>query len=316
MKYLILFLSFTISLNARPASFKNPNKAKAYNYIISDSSGKSGEKSVPGKVRFSNPEAMREFFRYAPDRKPLVFAHRGGTSAGYPENCIATFQHTLETVTPFFETDPHLTKDSVIVLLHDGVLDRTTTGKGKLSDYTWEEVKKLRLKDPEGNVTNYRIPTLEEALRWSKGKAVFMLDKKDVPLAMLADRIKKLNATSRVIISAYTLEEAKYHYSQNPDIMLEAFLKNEKEFAEYQSSGIPWENLFAYVSQPKEKKFYDLLHANGVMAMVYTATVIEKQPVEKRLQDYKRAIEGGADLLLSDRVKEVAEVVYNLRTNK
>ena len=143
-----------------------------------------------------------------------------------------------------------------------------------------------------------------------------MVDRKDVPLSMLAQKIKDWNATSRVIISAYTVEEAKYHYSQNKDIMFEAFLKTQKDFNDYQNSGIPWKNMFAYVSQPKEKQFYDLLHSKGVACMVYTATVIEKQALEKRLKDYESVVKGGADLLLSDRVREVADVVYRLKTNK
>lgn len=59
----------------------------------------------------------------------------------------------------FFELDPRLTKDSVIVLMHDTTIDRTTAGKGKLAEYTWEELQSFRLKDSEGNPTPYKIPT-------------------------------------------------------------------------------------------------------------------------------------------------------------
>ena len=40
---------------------------------------------------------------------------------------------------------PRLTKDSVIVLMHDATLDRTTSGKGKLADFTWNELQQIRL---------------------------------------------------------------------------------------------------------------------------------------------------------------------------
>ncbi|MGV3508227.1 MAG: glycerophosphodiester phosphodiesterase family protein [Sphingobacteriaceae bacterium] len=270
--------------------------------------------AVP-KLTIKNAKELRNHFKYRANQTPLVFAHRGGASKGYPENCIATFEHTLKTITPYFEIDPRLTKDSVIVVLHDATLDRTTTGTGKLSDYTWEEVKKLKLKDPEGNVTSYGVPTLEEVLKWGKGKALLMLDRKDVPLPMLADKIKQLKAESHVMVSAYTLEEAKYHYSQNKNIMMEAFIKTPAALDNFSKSGIPWENIVAYVSQPKKKEFYNSLHEKGVMCMVYTATVIEKiKSAEERVNAYRSIINEGGDILLSDAIKEVTDTVYPMRT--
>jgi glycerophosphoryl diester phosphodiesterase len=260
---------------------------------------------------------LHDFFSYTPARSPLIFAHRGGAAVGLPENCIATFEHTIQTVTPFFEIDPRLTKDSVMVILHDSTLDRTTNGKGKLNDYTLAEIKKLRLKDANGNLTEHQIPTLEETIRWAKGKCILMLDRKDVPLAMLAQKIKEWNATAQVILSAYDLTEAKFHYAQNKDIMLEAFIKNPEQVAAYDQSGIPWKNIIAYVSQPKKKEFYDLLHSKGVMAMVYTATVVEKEKDENlRKQAYANIINTGGDIILADKVKEVSSVISGIKTSK
>jgi glycerophosphoryl diester phosphodiesterase len=254
---------------------------------------------------------LQEFFRYTPGKKPLIFAHRGGPAVGLPENCIATFEHTVKTVTPFFEIDPRLTKDSVIVILHDAVLDRTTNGKGKLSDYTWAEVQQLRLKDAKGNLTDHRIPTLEETIKWAKGKCILMLDRKDVPLGMMANKIKEWNATGQVILSAFELPDAKIYYQHNKEVMLEIYIKNQEQLTAVEESGIPLKNVIAYVSQPKKKEFYDLLHAKGIMAIVYTATVLEKEKDEKvRLQSYAAIIEAGGDIILADNVKEVASVVW------
>ena len=61
----------------------------------------------------------------------------------------------------FFEIDPRLTKDSVIVLMHDETIDRTTTGKGKVSDYTYAELQQFNLVDRDGKVTDFKIPTLK-----------------------------------------------------------------------------------------------------------------------------------------------------------
>jgi glycerophosphoryl diester phosphodiesterase len=48
-----------------------------------------------------------------------------------------------------FEIDPRITKDSVVVLMHDATLDRTTTGTGRVADHTWAELQQLRLKDAD-----------------------------------------------------------------------------------------------------------------------------------------------------------------------
>lgn len=82
---------------------------------------------------------------------------------GFPENCIESFEKTLTMMPSFFEIDPRMTKDSVIVLMHDATIDRTTTGTGKVSDYTYAELQQFFLKDREGNVTTYKIPPSRSA---------------------------------------------------------------------------------------------------------------------------------------------------------
>jgi len=79
---------------------------------------------------------LHEYFSYLGNDVPLISGHRGGTTKGFPENCIAAFENTLRYTPAFFEIDPRLTKDSVIVLMHDPTLERTTNGSGKVSDFT------------------------------------------------------------------------------------------------------------------------------------------------------------------------------------
>jgi glycerophosphoryl diester phosphodiesterase len=56
-------------------------------------------------------------------------------------------------------------------------LDRTTTGKGLVSDYTLEQIKQLNLKSPIGVVTRQKVPTLEEVLDLCNGKVLIQVDK-------------------------------------------------------------------------------------------------------------------------------------------
>ena len=106
----------------------------------------------PHYISIQNSQELHAYFRYAPDRPIVISGHRGGMLSGYPENCIESFEKTLSFAEAFFEIDPRLTKDSVIVLMHDETIDRTTTGKGKVSDYTYAELQQFNLVDRDGKV--------------------------------------------------------------------------------------------------------------------------------------------------------------------
>jgi len=180
-------------------------------------------------LKIQNSQELHQFFRYTGADIPLISGHRGGTIKGYPENCIATFENTLRHTPAFFEIDPRLTKDNVIVLMHDATLERTTTAKGKVSDYTLAQLKELKLKDIFGNVTKFGIPTLEEVIVWSKGKTILNLDKKDVPLPMMAAKLRELGAEANVMLTVHTAAQAKFYYEDNNKRMFSAFIKTPQE---------------------------------------------------------------------------------------
>lgn len=271
-------------------------------------------------LKIDKPQQLQQYFKYTGNDVPLISGHRGGPDIGYPENSIEAMTHSLQFTPATFEIDPRLTKDSVVVLLHDATLDRTTTGTGKLKDYTWEEVKKLKLKDVAGNVTPYRIPTLEEAIVWAKGKTVLILDKKDVPLATTAKLIKKHNAEAWVMITVHNAKEAKFYYDDNKNVMFEAFVKTKKALEEYEAAGIPWQQIMAYVGphdKPENKEIFDLLHQRGVMCMISTAPVYDKLPTaEERAKAYAQIIRNGANVIEADRAIEAAAAVKSLAPAK
>jgi len=265
-------------------------------------------------LTFSNVADSRDYFHYSGRDLPIISGHRGGATAGYPENCLATFEHTLSFTPALFEVDPHLTKDSGIVLLHDATLERMTTGQGKLNDYTLEEVKRLSLKDAEGNVTLYHLSTLDEAVEWCKGKTILNLDVKDVPLIMKAALVKKHDAYDYVMFTVHTAQEARFFYDYDHRSMFSAFVQSEKELKEYEAAGVPWQNvLIAYVgplSKEENKGLYALLHQRGVMVMVSAAPVYDKEnSPEQRAAAYRQILTDGADIIESDRPVEVAAAI-------
>ncbi|MFW6328260.1 MAG: glycerophosphodiester phosphodiesterase family protein, partial [Bacteroidota bacterium] len=127
--------------------------------------------SCSGQISYhidaGTPNALQKLFEYTNNGVIFLSAHRGGPEPGFPENCIETFENTLSHTYSMMECDPRYTKDSIIILHHDPTLDRTTTGHGKVSDFTFEEIKNLYLKDIQGNETPLKINTLDSALVWS-----------------------------------------------------------------------------------------------------------------------------------------------------
>jgi glycerophosphoryl diester phosphodiesterase len=215
----------------------------------------------------------------------------------------------------FFEIDPRLTKDSVIVLMHDATLDRTTDATGKLSDYTLAELQSVRLKDHEGNSTSARIPTLEEVIKWSKGKTVINLDKKDVPLHMIVELIKKHKAEKHVMLTVHTGAQARYYSDKLPGIMLSVFARNDEEFEDIAISGVPWETMIAYVGQTindSNRHIVEQLRAKGVRCMVsYAPTHDRLRTAGGRESAYKEAIETNPDIIESDYPVEIWKALGN-----
>ncbi len=70
----------------------------------------------------------------------VVLAHRGA-SAYAPENTLASFYKAIELGANGIETDLQKTKDGVIVLFHDNILDKKSDKKGAVVDYTWAELQ-------------------------------------------------------------------------------------------------------------------------------------------------------------------------------
>lgn len=268
-----------------------------------------------------NKEGLQEHFKYKGNSSIIISGHRGAwRETGYPDNSLEGIQFAIEKVPDiFFEIDPRLTKDSVIVLMHDAKLDRTTNGTGKLVDYTFDELDAIRLKDDQGNITTFKIPTLEEVIKWSIGKAVMNLDRKDVPHEMVVDLIKRCNAERHIMLTVHSGAQAKYYYDRLPEVMFSAHIKNEKEYEDYSISGVPWESMIAYVGptiNEKNQKLVDKLHANGVRCMVsFSPTHDQLEEAKERAVKYEEELSSHPDIIESDYPIQVWEVLMNNKIN-
>lgn len=99
------------------------------------------------------------------------FAHRG-FSGKYPENTMLAFEKAIEAGADGIENDVHLTKDGVVVIIHDERVDRTTDGAGWVKDFTYEELSKLNASYTFKDCGFQHIPTLREYMELVKDKDI------------------------------------------------------------------------------------------------------------------------------------------------
>lgn len=273
------------------------------------------QKINTNNIQISKPKDLQHFLSYKADDKIIISGHRGGID--FPENSLEGLQAVVNAMPAIFEIDPRLTKDSVIVLMHDETLDRTTTATGKLSDYTWSELQNVRLKDSKGQVTNYKIPKLEEIILWSQGKTIINLDKKDVPLPMIVDIIKKHQAEGHVMLTVHTGAQARYYHDRLPQIMFSAFARNEKEYADMEISGVPWVNMIAYVGwtiDSKNKHIVKKLREHGVKCMISLAPSHDQiKSKNERDMRYKEEIDKCPDIIETDLPISLWHVLNNTK---
>ncbi len=149
----------------------------------------------------------------------MVAAHRASHKM-YVENSIPAIKHAIEIGVDVIEVDVKVTKDSVVVLNHDGKIDRTTNGTGDPEKYTWAELQQFRLEMPDGTLTNEKLATFEEALLLAKGKALIDIDIKTSNLKPVVDVIKKTGTQNQVFFFDNDYDALKEVLKMLPEAIL------------------------------------------------------------------------------------------------
>jgi glycerophosphoryl diester phosphodiesterase len=94
-----------------------------------------------------------------------IAAHRGA-SATHPENTLAAFREAIRLGAHQIEMDVRATEDGQLVVIHDASVDRTTNGRGRVSQLTLEQIRPLDAgRWKSARFRGERVPTLVEALR-------------------------------------------------------------------------------------------------------------------------------------------------------
>lgn len=254
-------------------------------------------------MQFKTSKELQLFLSYSDKSMPLVSAHRGGPVKGFPENCTSTFANSIKYNPTIIETDIALSKDSVLVMMHDNTLDRTTTGTGKIGDYTHKELQQLFLEDNEGNQTPYKIETLDAVLKWGKNKVIYTLDvKRGVPMRMIVDAVRRNKAEAYSVIITYNANQAAEVAKLAPDLMISVSARGKEDVERMENLGVTVDKMIAFVgiSEPKPE-VYQYLQSRKIASILGTMGNIDKSAAANGDDLYYKLIENGANILSSDR---------------
>lgn len=139
---------------------------------------------------------------WLPAKSPLIIAHRGA-SADAPENSLAAFGLAAEQGADGIELDVRLSADGHPVVIHDGRVDRTTNGTGRVDRLTMAELQALELAEGE------TIPALHTVFEVLGPRLLYFIEIKDFSWrgqgieTAVADLIQAFHLENRALVSSF-----------------------------------------------------------------------------------------------------------------
>lgn len=163
---------------------------------------------------------------------PMVLAHRGD-SVNAPANTIVAFRRAIQAGADVLELDVHWTKDGVVVVSHDEIVDHMSDGSGAIKDLTLDELSKLdfgfRFTEDGGKTYPYRgtgvkIATLNEVLEQFPTTRINMdiKPRQYGSLKQLIIDLEEQEALSRVVIASFHHDTLCAVRQANPQIATSA----------------------------------------------------------------------------------------------
>ena len=201
----------------------------------------------------------------------LKIGHRG--AKGYvAENTLASFQKAIDLGCDGIELDVWLSKDFILMVIHDATIDRTTFGKGFINNFTATELQQ------------FGIPTLESVFNLVNKKCFINIEIKDVNVTLIALKFvehyifNKLWNSNLIQISCFNWDVLELIASRNSNLNLGVLTKNNIDLAIDFAKKI---NAFSI------NPYYELLNQENVTLLkengfkIYPWTVNEFSDIDK-----------------------------------
>jgi glycerophosphoryl diester phosphodiesterase len=225
------------------------------------------------------------------DHQPLVLAHQGGENL-WPSNTKYAFEQAAALGADVLDMDMHMTKDGVLVLMHDRTVDLTTNGSGAIQDLTLAEIKQLdagyRFTTDNGQTFPYRgkgltVPTLEELFQAFPEKRFGIEIKSGDPAVMaraFCSLIRKYGMEKSVLVSSFSQELMSPFRRECPEVATSATQEEVTTFyiffrlglidtltPNYASLQVPEESSGIYLLT---QRFVNAAHRRGLTVIPWT----------------------------------------------
>ncbi len=189
--------------------------------------------------------------------KPIILAHQGGMEE-WPSCTMYAFRRAREAGSDVLDLDLQMTRDGVLVLMHDTTVNRTTDGTGAVAEMTWEELKKLDA------AYNFTVDAKSFHLR---GKGIGVPRLIDV-LEEFPDWKLQIEVKKAPLSLAKKLSEVLKEYQAEEKILLSCFDENMMAELRRQCPGV------ATSATPSEIRLFTLAafcHLEGVISPKYSS---------------------------------------------
>lgn len=270
-------------------------------------------------MQTGKPAEAREIFQRE-NKRPLVFAHRGGGGL-YPENTLGAFEYSAKMGVDVLELDVHATADGTLIVNHDATVNRTTDGSGRIAEMTLEAVKKLdagfHFTTDDGKTFPFRgkgvtIPTLQEIFDALPDMTFNIEPKQSTPSITkpLCEMIRERKMTNKVIVGSFRQTAIDEFRAACPEVATSATPSEASEFlAMYKTSiGSSYSPPFQALQIPLRTKYFNIVSkdfietAHKLNVQVHVWTINDPT-------DMQNLIDMGADGIMTDYPDKLLELL-------
>ena len=251
---------------------------------------------------------------------PLVIAHQGGDGL-WPGNTMFAFEQAAKLGVDVLEMDLHITKDGVLVLMHDETVDRTTDGTGLVEEMGLVELKGLDAgydwSPDDGDTYPYReqgitVPTLEEVFRaFPEYRMTIEIKKTEGSMAApFCDLIRAYGMQDQVLVASFHDERMEEFRQVCPEVATSSARQETTVFVLMSKAflGRLYSPAFYALQVPEESSNITVMTAQFVRAAHERNLKVEPWTIDDPEQ-MQRYIDWGVDGIITDRPDLMLEIL-------
>ncbi len=263
---------------------------------------------------------------YKPGTGVIIVSHRGKHGGSIVENTVEAFELALKGGADIIETDIARTADGMLILHHDETLDRLTGVSEKVENVIFDKIKNLDLKNAIGDVSGYKINTLDEFLEHMKGRCLINLDRCWGFLEEVYARVLYHGMENQILFKSpvHMAEGTKWlqKYDFRPDFM--PIITEDSHIEDFESLPgrvkTPIVEIFVRRETDKviSEEFIEKLHSRGIRIWVNSLTLSCRDTLSAWHDDNNSMLKGaeegwgwlvkkGVDVIQTDWPKELQD---------